>query len=154
MNLKRVVLLVLALACGACATTDQGSQPSPAHRFGSVVSANQWRSPLNPVTGNSQTILIWDGTGMTSTQPIERVTVSCFFDQTVTILFQVRQIGSATWRTMNGNGSGEPCTANVGTAYDYLLLGPDNRIQAVTGGTGPSVSEVSIGLIFSRALAM
>jgi hypothetical protein len=156
MRLKQIGILLLAvaaLACGSCATTD-GAAPAGGHRRASIASANQWRGPLNAVTGNNATIIVWDGTGMVASQPIERVMVSCYFDQAVTILFQVRHIGSATWRTINGSGSGDAVSASTPTVIDYLLLGSDNRIEVVTGGTGPTVSEVDVGLVFERPVAM
>lgn len=154
MNLRRIAVFCLALALSACATSGTSSPAAGGHKFGSIASANQWRAPLNAVTGNNATVLVWDGTGASATQPVERVMVSCFFDQPVTILFQVRHVGSATWRTINGNGSGDVVAASTPTVIDYLMLGSENRIQVVTGGTGPTVSEVDIGLIFARPLAM
>jgi hypothetical protein len=55
---------------------------------------------------------------------------------------------------MNGSGGGDVMPANTDTAIDYLILGPDSRLEAVTGATGPSTCEVDVGLYGDRTLGM
>lgn len=156
MRFFATLAIIAALACGGCAHSDPA--PVAHHKRGALTtsagSVASWGPPLATVTGNNATVTVFDTTASSVYRNVERVTISCFFDQAVTVLYQVRHAGSSTWRTMNGNGAGDAVTASTGTVIDYLILGYDSRIQVVTGGTGPSTSELDIGLVYARPLAI
>lgn len=156
MRSLRTFLVLAALLTASCATSPAGPAPvhGGGHKMGSSQTPSNWLSPLNNVTGNNATIVVFDNTVVTGHKDADRVTVSCFFDQAVTILYQVKLPGSSTWRTVNGNGSGDAVSASTFTSIDYLMLAYNSRIEVVTGGTGPSVAEVQIGVVYDRPLAM
>ena len=143
----KYLLLVLALTLSC--VTPTGSSPG---RVGSTVGGPVFRAPLNPVTGNNATVTVFDTTVAPVFPLPERLAVTCRFDQAVTILYQVERLGSSTWRTVNG--SGDAVTANTDFFIDYLVQGPNNRIQVVTGSTGPTVAEINVAPIYDRPLAL
>jgi hypothetical protein len=144
-------VLLLTLGCTA-PPKPVPEAPTPG-RVGSTIGGPIFRAPLNPVTGNNATIIVLDTTNVPIFPKPERLVVSCRFDQQVTILYQVQRLGSVTWRTVNGNGTGDVVSANTDTFIDYLVLGPNNRIEVVTGSTGPTVAEINIGPVYDRPLA-
>ncbi|HVZ88098.1 MAG TPA: hypothetical protein VHG72_14090 [Polyangia bacterium] len=146
-RLLPLLAFVIALSAG-CTTT--GQHLAPVGIGGSGI-PNQWIAPANPVTGNSATIVVFDSTA-TPTHA-DRIVVSCFFNQGVTVLYQVQHAGSATWRTTNGSGSGDTVTASTQTYLDYPIQGANTRVEVVTGSTGPTTSEVDIGLMYERTKA-
>jgi hypothetical protein len=115
-------------------------------------SSTNWEDALVAVTGNVATCVVFDTTTSTRMKDVERVVVGIYVDQAVTILHQVRHRGSSTWRTVNG--AGDAITASTGTTKEYPRKGFDDRIAVVTGGTGPTVAELSIGLVFERPIGM
>lgn len=146
------LLFLCALIVTGCAVRS-GENPAEPHKVGSSFGGPLFRAPLNPVTGNNATIIIFDSTVTPIIPAPERYLVSCRFDQPVTILYQVQRFGSATWRT--ANGSGDAVAANTDTFLDYLVLGPFNRIEVVTQTTGPTTTvEINIAPIYDRPLAM
>lgn len=149
--MKRLgLILAAAVLFSACAT----SPPTPTtggHKFGSSYRSvnGSCLAPLNTITGNNATITVFDTSTDTGNKIVlnsgsERLLASMFFDQAVTVLYQVRARGSVTWRTVNGNGSGDAVTASTFTAIDFRIMGQDNRIQVVTGATGPTTAEFDI----------
>lgn len=152
-SLRVLVFAVAAIVgvAGCC-----GTSPPPRPRVGSTLEPSRWLLPLNTVTGNNATVIIFDTTnaGQNPGPSVDRIVISCYFDQAVTLQYQVRHRGSSTWRTVNGNGSGDTVSASTQTAIDFLILGYDSRVQVVTGGTGPSTAEVDIGLVYVRPLGM
>lgn len=144
------VLLCLFVLVGC--TAHNGTAPQEPHKVGSSFGGPMFRAALNPVTGNSATIIVFDSTVTPIIPAPERLLVSCHFDQAVTVLYQVQRFGSSTWRTTNGSGDSAP--ANTETFLDYLVLGPYSRIEVVTGSTGPTVAEINIAPIYDRPLAM
>lgn len=147
MRFLRPIILLAALTT-ACAS----QQPVPAHggtKFASVGNTRTCRGPLNDVTGNNATVVIFDtstdsGAKYLTNSGAERLLVSMFFDQAVTVNYQARIRGSSTWRTVNGDGSGDSVSASTFTAIDFRIMAADTRITVVTGGTGPTTSEIDI----------
>lgn len=86
---------------------------------------------------------------------LERVALRARFDQATTILYQTLAAKPVTtWRTLNGAGSGDALAANTEYAVDFLVLGPDVRLVVTTGGTPPTVQELSYRVSNDRALGM
>ena len=115
--------------------------------------------PSNP--GASATATLWDSTwdvGGTKTsltrrdayRHIQRITVTVFADQVVTVFFDGVEPGSTTFRTINGGGLGEATTASAYFSRDFFKTGTDVRVRIVTT-TGPTVWEVSCRLSEDRA---
>ena len=148
---KLKFVLFLSLFLGACVANPPKPEPG---RVGSSFGGPVFRAPLNVVTGNSATITVFDSTVVPVFPLPERLVVSCRFDQNVTVLYEVQRLGSVTWRTVNGGGAGDVVTANQDTLFDYLVQGPNSRLQVVTGGTGPTTSEINIAPVYDRALAL
>lgn len=122
--------------------------------MGSTLNPSNCVSALNTVTGNSATVVIFDNTVVTGHKSADRVMVGMFFDQAVTVLYQVKLPGSSTWRTVNGDGSGDTVAASTLTVIDFRMMAYNDRIEVVTGGTGPSVSEVGVCVVYDSALAI
>lgn len=143
---KLALFLVLMFGC-----IEPAQAPVPEHRVGATT--QQFTTcvpPLNPVTGNSATIVVYDTTAQQGFKS-DRVMVSCRYDQAVTILFQGKRFDSSTWRTLNG--SGDAVTANTDTLKDYLVQTANSRVEIVTGGTGPTTTvETDICLPYERSL--
>ncbi len=149
-TIAKTVLLVGALLVAGCAT-EGGARPARM----STASPSNWVGPLNPVTGNAATIIVFDNTsGSQYRSGIDRVVLSIYVDQAVTVNYQVKLPGSSTWRTLNGSGSGDAVAASTLTVLDFTVLAYNSRITVVTGVTGPTTAEVGIGLIQDRSLAM
>jgi hypothetical protein len=111
-----------------------------------------WAPPLAAVTGNNATITVYDTTaGSAGYGQPQRLVVSSFFDQVVTVLVRVKHAGSSSWRTVNG--SGDATTASTVFVKDYMVEAPNVQIQVVTGGTGPTTSEIDVGVVPVRGLA-
>ncbi len=145
----RFLKTLLAAALVAGCASQQPVHGGGGHKFGSVGTARGCLAALNTVTGNNATIVVFDtstdtGHKLLLNSGAERLVVGMFFDQAVTVNYQVRHRGSSTWRTINGNGSGDSIAASTDTTIDYRIIGQDNRIQVVTGGTGPTVAEMDI----------
>lgn len=153
MKALRLLAVGAALVVG-CAHDAQVAPPLP-HRVGSSVSDSgpQWLATLPVVTGNNATIVLFDSTVMHGLQ-VQRIMVTAFYDQQVTILYRTKAIGSSTWRTLNNGGAGDVVPASTPFVTDYFALGPYSQIEAVTGSTGPTVNETGIGLVFERTLGM
>lgn len=148
------LLKFLALAAILTAAACSPSPPEPAkHRMGADFSPNvYWLPNVTAVAGNNATITVFDST--LGYPNVQRVMVSGYYDQAVTVLYRIKNSGSSTWRTANGSGSGDAVTASTVFVTDYFMLGPSNQIQVVTGGTGPTTSETSVGLVYERTLGM
>jgi hypothetical protein len=144
-NMKRLGLLLLTMLAASCA--EPAAPVHPVVGIGGGGIPNQWLAPLNPVTGNSATIVVFDTTATPS--HADRIMVSGFFNQAVTVLYQVEHSGSVTWRT--ANGSGDAITASTQTTFEYVVSGLNSRVEIVTGSTGPTTSEVDIGVMYERA---
>lgn len=153
---SKVWILLAALAVG-CATTSP-TEPTPHKKFGSVNTTRGCMAPLNTITGASATITVFDTStdagdrGLVSSGA-ERLVVSMFFDQAVTVNYQVKARGSSTWRTVNGSGAGDAITASTFTAIDFRIIGYDNRIQVVTV-TSPTTSEMDICPTYDTAASL
>jgi hypothetical protein len=164
--MKRIFLLVALLA--SCAYPS-GSCPDPAvapvKKFGasSTLTGNQgtWVTTGFPtITAPSTTYIVFSTTSQGDTvrgryPGLERVALRARFDQATTILYQTLAAAPATtWRTLNGSGSGDSLAAGTDYAVDFLVLGPDVRLEVVTGGTPPTTQEISTRLSNDRALGM
>lgn len=176
---RALVALVLALSATSCASWAEPpvEDPSyPAHaRFGATATEGpiQWLSGLPTITGASQTITLFDMTGgSTATRQlmrnVNRIVFTGRCDQAITLKYQTLATGSTTWRTRNGFTGTAPtgdCTgsspgalaghtvpATTDVACDFLVLGPDSKLVAVTG-TSPTC-EYDIGLVSARSLGM
>jgi hypothetical protein len=160
MKSLRAWSLMLAVSAALAVGSGCTEKPEPARRLGAVTSSNiQWLTSIPTITGNNATIKLFDTTGGSNSNRkgfthVQRILGSLRCDQAITLLYQVLRTGSTTWRTMNGSGSGDAITASTDTAIDYLVLGPDSRLEAVTGGTGPSSCEVDVGLYTDRTPGM
>ena len=144
--MKRIGLALLALLAISCAEPAPPAHPVVGIGGGGI--PNQWLGPLNPVTGNSATIVVFDTTATPS--HADRLMVSGFFNQAVTILYQVEHVGSVTWRT--ANGAGDAITARTHRPHGNMwCTGANSRVEIVTGSTGPTTSEVDIGVMYERA---
>ena len=147
--MKRIGLLLLALFAISC------SEPAaPVERpvgIGGGGIPNQWLAPLNPIlagdAGIGATAIVFDTTVTPS--HADRIVVSGFLNQAVTVLYRVKHNGSSTWRTVNGVG--DAILANAQTAWEYLVQGANSQVEIVAGGTAPTTAEVDIGVIYERA---
>jgi len=149
--MKPAILFALILGVLGC---DPTAAPPPAHKVGSSFGGPVWRVPLNAIPSTaSATTIVFDTTVTPVVPPPERLAVSCRFDQAVTLLYQIQRLGSVTWRTMNGTGAGDAVPANTDAFYDYLVQGPNSRLEVVNGGTGPSTPELNVGPVYDRPLA-
>lgn len=148
---KIAVLLVLLTACAA----SNSPPPTPGRVGSGIQQSTTCVPPLNPVTVPDAGIVVYDTTVQQGFKS-DRVTVSCRYDQPVTILFQGKRFGSSTWRTLNGAGgapAGESVSANTDTFKDYLVQTSNSRVKIVTGSTAPSTTvETDICLPFERSL--
>lgn len=159
-------LAVLAFfALAAC--SPQAQQP-PQHVFAAMGASgaeySYWQTNVPVVTGNSATITLFDttagGTQLGVYRFLNRVTLACNFDQTVTVNYdsQLRSdtTPAATWYRSAGTNASYSFTGGTTTTgttlVDYLVQGQEARLQAVTGGTGPSVSDCAMRLVFVRDL--
>ena len=134
------------------------ASPTPlnSRRVGASITVGTvvWVKSIPAITGNNATIDLYDTTVSPTTIFVNRIMYTGRCDQAITLNYQILRDGSSTWRTMNNNGSGDTVAANTDTAIDYLVLGPNSRLEAVTGGTGPSTCETSIALFGDRELGM
>lgn len=159
----KTLLIAAALAVLACSPK---SQPA-GHAFAATASGveySYWQTGLPVVTGNTATITLFDttmgGTQLGLYKFLNRVTLACNFDQTVTVNYdtQLRSDLSpaATWYRAAGTNASYAFTGGTTTTgttlVDYLVQGQEARLQAVTGGTGPSVSDCALRLVFVRDL--
>jgi hypothetical protein len=87
---------------------------------------------------------------------LQRIVVHYRGDQATTVFQQtLAPLPSTTWRTLNGSGSGDSVTANTDYAKDFLVLGPDVRVDILTGGTPPTGGgELAIEICNDRTLGM
>src|SRR5450631_3261384 len=134
--MKLPIFALLTLLVGGCASVPT---TPPDHRVvGATATDVEWLpgSSIPAITGNNATIVLFSMTngravvtpGITTT--VNRVAVSVRCDQPITLLYQVnRSSGGGTFRTMDGNGSGTSLLANVDSVIDYLVLGPNSRIE-------------------------
>jgi len=153
MRSLRTVLVVIAFSvlASACTPPDHGVHDEPVVGIGGSGIPTQWLGPLNPIVGvdagNNQTTVVFDTT-VTSSHA-DRIVVSGFFNQAVTVLYRVQHKGSSTWRA--ANGAGDAILANAQTAWEYLVQGLNSQVEIVAGATAPTTSELDIGLIYERA---
>ena len=129
--------------------------------MGNLDADTHLKPPANP--GAAATAILLDTTAVavggvltTMTQrakrPADRRAICCaIMDQAATFFIDVMLPGSTTWRTVNGNGSGEPIAANTFFERDVLLISDDTRIRIVTVNA-PTVWEVSVRLCGDRGL--
>lgn len=154
----KLALVVIVALLGGCVGSPL---PPPNHgRLGATATDVEWlpASSIPAITGSNSTVVLFSMSGgRTVVTPgaattVNRIGVSIRCDQPITLLSQVNRTsgGGSTWRTMNNNGSGDTVLANTDTAIDYLVFGPNTRIEAVTGSTGPSACETDIGLFVDR----
>jgi hypothetical protein len=152
-----IALTTISAGCHPGDNTPPQTAGSPV-RFASMGAGVDVTWLPNPpvVSGNTATIVAFDttkGDTLRGAMPsLQRVAVSGVFDQIVTVKFQIKHRLSTTWRTVNGSGSGDATTGNVEFYGDYLVKGSDCRVQIVTGGTGPTLAEYDVGLIYNRQL--
>lgn len=162
--MKLLVALFAVCFISACAVPVRVVSPAPAaaHKF--ATSGGQqysyWQTGLPAVTGNNQTITLFDTTAGGTQRGVfpflNRIMVIANFDQTVTVNYDIQLGSSTTWvRAAGANASysfaGGSLTTGT-TLVDYLVQGQESRIQAVTGGTGPSASRAALELFFVRDL--
>lgn len=153
--------LVALLFLAACSPP---TAPVP-HAFAAQAGGAEysyWQTNVPTVTGNSATITLFDttagGTQLGVYKFLNRVTLACNFDQTVTVNYdtQLRSdvAPTATWYRAAGTNASYSFTGGTATTgttlVDYLVQGQELRLQAVTGGTGPSVSDCAFRLVFVR----
>jgi hypothetical protein len=148
-QLGALAALSVLLALPACGSHLNQEPVAPApHKMGVEFGGPDCAGPLNPITGNNATIVVYDSTVQaTGTAPM-RLTVSGFMDQTVTSIYQIKIFGDSLWHTMNG--AGDAITASTSTFLDYLVKGANNRIEITTGGTGPSTPVLEVCRVYSR----
>lgn len=150
------------------------SYPASRARFGALGDSDQvlkWvpAAKLTAITGTSQTITLWDSTGGVSGQAqtqahIHRIMFTGRCTQDFTLKYQTLATGSSTWRTRNGYAIGTPtagvnCVDTTGlgagagvtvpattdVACDFLVLGPDSRLVAVTGTSPTCEYDIRLG---------
>lgn len=150
------VLPLFAVFVGCAASHPQ---PTP-HRFGDVSSNGTppiWIT-IPTITGNTATITLFDTTNggkqIKQYPRLQRLLVagSCT-DQAITINYQFQVPGSSTW--LLGAGSAASVSYPSGTTAtetDFLAQGSEARIQAVTGGTGPTACNIGLALFETREL--
>lgn len=117
-------------------------------------------SAITATPAGSATVILLDTTwGNTTTtltvrrglSRVRRAIVRVYMDQAATFYHDSLTVGSTTWRTINGSGSGSAITASTLFEMDCLFIGDDTRLRVVTG-TVPTVWEVSVRLTDDRAL--
>lgn len=152
-----LALVLLAALSAACAPVAERGGPVRAVQ----INGNQgaWQAASATVAGNNASVVVFSttsqGDNVRGMYPgLERVALRARFDQAVTVLYQTLSLGSSTWRTMNGSGSGDALPANTDYFTDFLRMGDDVRIVVATGGAGPTTREVSVRISNDRALGM
>lgn len=169
---KLLVLSLCALLGAACCPA---TATAPAAKRGATDAVMQWlaQADVSIPTASGTTKLLFDSTsGSTATRQqfrnIHRVEwTGGHCSQDIQIVCEVLRSGSTTWRTcpsqQNTDGTtnttsvvtsgGTKVTASVGYSVDFVIQGPDWRIKAVTGGTGPTGCESDVKLVPTRELA-
>jgi hypothetical protein len=119
-------------------------------------------SAITSVPAGSSTVILFDttadtGTGTTLTNrrlfpEVKRAIVTIMCDVAVTFFHDRLNVGSTTWDTINGSGSGEATTGGTLFERDCLFIGDDTRLK-VTTTTAPATWRVSVRLVTDRALA-
>jgi hypothetical protein len=146
-----VLLLALVASCATPGGLDPISPdpigPGPQRRYGDIQVGGQqckWATNLPTVAGATTDNIVFtttaQGDSIRNTFPgLQRVLVHFRGDQGVTVKYQtLAPLPTTTWRTMNGAGSGDVVGANTDYATDFLVLGPDVRIDVLTGGAAPT----------------
>lgn len=115
--------------------------------------------PANPGNNGLATLYDTTATGFSNSGPVrdgyyKTAILSLFFDQAVTLLIQTKQRNSATWRTYNGGGAGEPIAASTYYLNDIPFVGDAVRIQIQNGAAAPTVWEPSITVSSERPKAI
>jgi hypothetical protein len=162
--MKRLVLLLalVAASASACAIPVRIVTPTPVgHKMGAVGDASgvQYRyclATVPAVTGNNASVLIFDTTAAGTQSGVykflQRIMVSGQFNQAVTMNYQVKHVGSATWANAAGSTAGDAFLAATETEFDYLSQGVESRLSVATGGAGPTTQRVDVCLFFVREL--
>lgn len=180
MRMAHVLLLALFIVGCGDNLSPAGRAPGPQFVGASLGDTDQvikWVPAANlpTLTVASSTVILLDTSGGDTVRQrwttAHRFLVSMRCDQPTTLLYQIKRTASSTWRTMNGYASGSGCTsgcagggspgsglgdtvpANCDAACDYLVLGPDSRLQVVTT-TAPSTCEVDVGYYPRREAGM
>lgn len=116
---------------------------------------------ITTTPAGSATVILLDttalrtGTTLTdrrSFSMIKRALARIMMDQNATFFHDSLNVGSTTWRTINGSGSGQTITANTLFELDCLFIGDDTRLRVLTA-TVPTLWEVSVRMSTDRALA-
>lgn len=162
--LSPFVLLSAMAFVGAC---QQAAAPTSHGTFAATTPGGQgycvWQpqSSIPAITGNSATITLFDSTMAGTTRNaydfLQRIMVTANVDQTITINYDIQLGASTTWVRAAGTNASYSMTGGTTTTgtseIDYLVQGNESRLQAVTGGTGPTSTKPAIRLCFVRDLA-
>lgn len=170
--MKKIFLATFLILVG-CAT----ESPFTSHgKVGAVSTVVNWlpSASIPTITGNNASITLFTMTGgkVAAYGVVGEVVVSLRCDQPITLLWQTeRSKGGAVFRTLNGWNAGDPiqghptsCTdtsagrglgdvvsAATDTTCEYVVAGPNTKLVAVTGSTGPSTCEVDVGLFVNTS---
>jgi hypothetical protein len=160
-GMRKIAFFVALFAVACAPLTAEGPAPK---KFGDVQTGGQqckWRTNLPTVAGVTTHNIVFTttaaGDSIRNAVPgLQRVLVHFRGDQGVTVNYQtLAPLPATTWRTLNGGGSGDVVAANTDYATDFLVLGPDIRIDILTGGTAPTGGgELAIQVCNDRALGM
>lgn len=162
-GMRRLILATaIMMAVAGCSLTGYPQAEPPPHKFGAAnVNGQQcqWVFNLPTVAGVATDNIVFTttaaGDSIRNTNPgIQRVFVHYRGDQVVTVKYQtLAPKPTTTWRTMNNAGAGDATTANVDYQKDFLALGPDSRIDILTGGAAPTGGgELSLEICNDRTL--
>lgn len=164
--MKRLLAFVPLLFVGACA-----AHPIAVREVDPVTSSHikaaaggpggveyrYWQTNLPAITGNSQTITVFDttagGTQSGVYNFLQRIMVTGNCDQAVTVNYQIQIRPSTTWSLAAGTNASYAFAAGSVSEVDDLVQGQESRIQIVTGATGPTTCPIAIALFFVRDLA-
>lgn len=154
------VLPVLLVCLGCCVKPCVAPPPVTPHKFGDVSTGDgsqpTWVTNIPTLVGQaSSTIVEFDTTrGDTILKQfpfLQRIMVTGQCDQTVTIVYQVKLTPDTTWVTAAGSNASTSYPASTTTETDFLVQGPESRIQAITT-TAPTVCKLAIALFNARIL--
>jgi hypothetical protein len=167
--MKRLLVLLAALAISACAIPVRVVNPPPVtpHKFGASTDTNPamfWQAVNNAAivaAGNNGTTIVFDTTAG-GTQSLKYLfmyrlmIVGYCTTQNVTALYQVQEKGSTTWVTAAGGASvtmtASAATPPVATEVDFLVQGQESRLEINNGATGPAACNFGLALFYTREL--
>lgn len=163
--MKTLLLILALISAQACAIPVRVTDAPIAagHKMSSISGGQQYciwqaQAQIPAIAGNSQTITLFDSTAGGTQRGVydflNRIMVTANVDQTITVNYDVQLGTNTTWYRAAGTNASYSMvggTATTGTSeIDYLVQGNESRIQAVTGGTGPTSRKPSIRLCFVR----